>query len=289
MKVTDVLKEILIAQQRRLIDGGEAVRRILGEVERQILADLVTTPAESFAAWRLQQSLTVIESHLQRFETDAKATIGTGIAEAWDAGAGLLPAMADSAGMVVGRLWVSSHTLDSLKEFAWGKITAVRTDAVARIRGELTLGILGQKTPQQVAAEIAGSLERPGIFKSIAARAEVITKTEMGRAFSMATEASIDNAAVTLPDLEKMWLHAGHPKRPRIWHLKQHGQIVPAGEKFLIGNIGMRYPRDPLAPASEVIGCGCTHVPYMRAWGTKKEFLRSWDQAQKTANQRKGG
>jgi hypothetical protein len=85
-----------------------------------------------------------------------------------------------------------------------------------------------------------------------------------------------------------MWLHAGHPKRARIYHLNLHGHTVPVKDKFLLGNIAMLYPRDPTAPASEVINCGCTHVGYLPEWGTKKSFTKTWNEAQKEANSRKG-
>lgn len=286
--VTATLKQILIDQQRRIIDGQETVRRLLYEVKRQVLAELATAPADSFGAYRLQQTLSAIDAYLAGFEQSARATIGAAITDAWDAGQTLLPQLATAAGLRVNTYWLSSNLLDSLKEFAWGKITAVKNDTAAAIRAELSLGVLGQKTPQEVAAAIAGSLERPGVFASVTARAEVITKTEMGRAFSMANQKSLEAAQETIPELQKMWLHAGHPKRARIYHLRLHGYTLPVREKFLVGNIAMQYPRDPTAPASEVINCGCTHVGWLPEFGTKKAFLKTWSDAQKEANKPKG-
>ncbi|MBC8018603.1 MAG: hypothetical protein H7X83_08810, partial [Verrucomicrobia bacterium] len=141
-----------------------------------------------------------------------------------------------------------------------------------------------QKTPQEIAGAIAGTLERPGVFKGIAERAEVITKTELGRTFSMAAQKSFESAADTLPGLQKMWLHAGHPKSPRISHLGLNGSIKEVNQPFLVGSVIMMHPRDPKAPISEIINCGCMHVPYMAEWGKKEAFLKSWQKAQTAAN-----
>jgi hypothetical protein len=159
------------------------------------------------------------------------------------------------------------------------------------------LGVLGQKTPFEVAQKIVGNLSPDlpkwknsdrTIFSTIEERAKVITQTEMGRAFSMAHQGSMVAAADTLPGLQKMWLHAGHPRVARIYHLRLNGNIKPVDENFLVGNISMMYPRDPKAPASEVIRCGCMHVAYMPEWGTKEAFVKSWEKAQVAANKPKG-
>lgn len=282
---TDILKDILTAQGLRTIDGQEAVRQILAVVRREILADVAAFPAESYTIHRQQQLLVSIDRLLAEAEAQLRGDLSRSISNSWEAGRDLLPAMASAGSSVtLSTVGISPHLVDQIKEFAWGRINAVRNDAVAKIRAEITLGLLGQKTPQEIASAIAGTLERPGVFKGIAERAEVIVKTEMGRAFTMAHQASMDSASETLPGLQKMWLHAGHPKQPRPYHLRLSGDIKPVDQPFLVGNIAMRYPRDPKAPASEVINCGCMHVAYMPAWGTKAAFLQSWNQAQKAAN-----
>lgn len=285
-KVTDILQQILTSKIKGELLGAERVMKIMAELKRQVVTELATAPADSFGASRLRQTLTAIDAHLAAWETQTTREVTGLLNDSWEAGKEMLPQMAEAAGVQVGRFWISTHQLDALKEFTLGRFAHVRTDASARIRAEVTLGVLGQKTPQEVTAAVAGELGSPSIFRSIEARAETITKTEMGRAYSMATQKSMESAEDVLPELQKMWLHAGHPKRARIYHLNIHGLTVPTAEKFLVGNIGMMHPRDPLAPASEVINCGCTHVPYLPEWGSKKEFVTSWNKAQKAANRR---
>lgn len=286
-KVTDILTKILTDQARRTISGTEAVRRILEEARRQVIVELAAAPADGFAAYQLPQVLAAITKHLTTFEAAAQSNLSAGLTESWQDGVQMLPAMARAAEIHLSSYGIATALLDQLKDFTWGKITAIKNDAVAKIRGELTMGILGQKTPHEITVAIAGNLERPGVFQSIFDRAEIITKTELGRTFSMASQAGMTAAADDLPELQKMWLHTGHPSSPRIYHLNLNGDTKPVADPFLVGSIAMMYPRDPKAPLSEIINCGCMHVPYMAEWGTKKEFLKSWMDAQKTANKPK--
>jgi len=305
-KVTDILTGILTEQGKRTISASDSIRRILEEVRRQVLVELISVPQvdssiTGFSAYTLRQTLDSIDVHLATFEVEAKKVVGQGLAESWAAGANMLPEMVNAAGISIGNFQISRSLLDvidpwleKMKEFSWGRIEGLRVDAALKIKGELTLGLLGQKTPYEVAQAIAVNLPKnlpqvngKTVFKNIEERAVVITQTEMGRAFSMASQKSMEEASDTLPEVQKMWLHAGHPQRARIYHLNLNGSIMPVKEPFLVGSISMMYPRDPKAPVSEVIRCGCMHVAYMPSLGTKEEYLKSWEKAQKAANAKK--
>ena len=287
---TDILKQILIDQMRRTIDGQEAVRQILTELRSQVVLEIATAPAGTFTGYHYQQMLQELNRQLATAETKIRVETSAGISDSWEAGRDMLPQMAQTGSSItLSSYGISSHLVDQIRDFTWGKVSGITNDLQGKIRAELSLGVLGGKTPQEIAASIAGSLgDRPGVFGTVSYRAEVIVKTELGRTFSMASQASMENAAATLPELQKMWLHAGHPKSPRIYHLNLNGAIKPVEQPFLVGSISMMYPRDPKAPIGEIINCGCMHVPYMKAWGTQKQFEKSWSDAQKAANKPKG-
>jgi hypothetical protein len=154
-----------------------------------------------------------------------------------------------------------------LQDYGSDRLSSLFGDAWTKIKGELNLGVLGGKTPAEVAAVIGRNLKEASVFGSIAKRAEAITGLEMGRAFSMAADLRMKKAANYVPGLEKQWVHAGSPKQPRLSHLLLHGAHVPVDEPFDAGGIKIMYPRDPAAPLSEVISCGCDHVPYHSSWG----------------------
>lgn len=281
MKVTTKIKEILAAQAKRQVEDASAVVNILEEIKKQIVADLAVIPSESYNAFHMRQSLASIERYLSGFERDMTGIVGKGISDSWESGINLLPSVAETAGITSQFGWISTHTLDALKEFAFGKISQVTSDASAKIKGELTLGVLGQKTPQQVASAIAGNLTGPSIFKSIADRAEVITGLEMGKTFSTATQKSMEQAMDVLPELQSMWLHAGHPGKPRQVHLLMHGQKRAVGKPFYQAQgVPVMFPRDPQAPIAEIIRCGCVHVPWHPEFGSSDDFVKSWDKTQ---------
>ncbi len=106
----------------------------------------------------------------------------------------------------------------------------------------------------------------------------VIAKTEMGRAYSTATHEGMKQAARSVPELKKQWWHAGHPARPRMNHLALHGQVRPVNEPFVIGSLSIDYPRASTAPVSEVIRCGCDHVPWHEQWGREFYSLPIYDE-----------
>lgn len=287
---TDILKQILIDQLRRTIDGQEAVRKILSELRSQVVMEIATAPTGSFTGVHYQQMLQELNRQLAMAETKIRVETSADIGESWQAGRDMLPQLARAgSNITLGGYGISSQLVDQIRDFTWGKVSGITNDLQGKIRAELSLGVLGGKTPQEVAATIAGSLgDKPGVFGTVSDRAEVIVKTELGRTFSMASQASMEQATATLPELQKMWLHAGHPKSPRIYHLNLNGAIKAVDQPFLVGSISMMYPRDPKAPVSEIINCGCMHVPYMKAWGTQKQFEKSWSEAQKAANKPKG-
>ena len=268
--VTEEITRLLQAKDRKILDGSQAVRGLLTEVKRQIVDELQAVRGESYAAYHLKQNLTSIERYLQAFESSASAELDKLLDAAWDAGTDLVPTAARAGGLSVAFGHIPGPLLVALKDFGFHKIRGLSSAAFDRIRGELSLGILGQKTPWEVTQAIAGTLDSPGVFKSIEARAETITKVEMGRAYSQATQIGMEQATRSVPELKKQWWHAGHPKQPRQNHLKLHGQIQPVDRPFLLGSLSMRFPRDPRAPAAEVIGCGCEVVPWHPNWSNEK-------------------
>jgi hypothetical protein len=208
--------------------------------------------------------------------------------------------------LTVSSLSVGYRDLRKLRQLSIEGAVVVGSDAVeiggeriplnADHKEDLQAAILGQKTPQEVAGILAGSIENLPIpknkwghplFRSAAERAEVITGLETGRAFSIATQKSLESAGDAVPGLKKMWLHAGHPRTPRQSHLYMHGQTRDSDKAFYDTKDGqVMYPRDPNAPISEVIRCGCTHIPYAPEWGAADKWAESFMTAQDKANKR---
>lgn len=272
IEVTSAIQRILKQKNAAIIDGSEAMRRLLIELQRQVIEELGRAAIGSWDAYSLKQTLNAIERRIVDYDSAASADIKKRVTDMWDLGQESVYKPLNIGGIWTG-FNLSTTVLKVLEDFAFHKVTGVSRFAWDKIKGELTMGILGGKTPQQVSKAIGVNLNGPSVFKTIDARAEFITKTEMGRTFSEAANMRMKNAADHVPDLEKVW-HHGHPKQPRMSHLAIDGQAVPVGQAFrLVDKNGyqLQYPHDPAADFSEVAGCQCSHTVWLARWGARSK------------------
>ena len=100
-------------------------------------------------------------------------------------------------------------------------------------------------------------------------RAMTIVRTELGRAYSTATQQRFEQATSVLPGLKKQWRRSGKV-HSRIAHDLADGQIRDVTEPFDVGGVQLRYPRDPKAPPSATVNCGCSSLPYMESWDVRQ-------------------
>ena len=264
--VTQAIKRILKAKDAKMLSGANALKAMMEEVKGQVAAELSATVGDSYTALMMRQNLASFERYIAAFESSAGRELSSLLDAAWDTGADLVPAAMREGGLYIAFGHIPGPILSTLKEYATHTISGLSADAFAKVRGELNLGILGQKTTHQVVQAIRGSLDTPSIFKSLERRAETIAKVEMGRAYSTATVEGLGIAARSVPGMEKQWWHAGHPKTPRLSHLRLDGQHKPVDEMFYTGGLQIDYPRAPSAPAQEVINCACEVVPWHPSW-----------------------
>lgn len=264
--VTTTIKDLLKAKDSKQISGMQYMKGLMGEVRSQVVEELSYARSGTYSAQMLKANLASCERYLSAFESSAGREMNHLLDAAWDGGSDLVPAAMRSGGLFVAFGHIPGPLLTTMKDFAFHKIAGLSGDAFVKIRGTLSLGILGQKTPQEVIQSIAGTLESPGVFKSLEARAETIAKVEMGRAFSGATVESLKQSSQSVPGMMKEWWHAGHPKMPRLIHVRLNGQRQPVDKPFLFGSLQFDYPRAPNLPAQEVINCGCEVVPWHPGW-----------------------
>lgn len=263
-KVNERLQKLLGHKDEKTGLFAVDVKKVLEETRRQVEEEIRAVSDDTYQAHSLRNNLSAIERQIQTFESAAKRKIREGQNQLWADGEQLVEGSLGGRVGVIGE--ISPKMLTSLNTFADHLVGRLASDAVVKVRGELTLGVLGAKSPAQIAAAIAGTLKSKGVFDSIAERAEVITRTELGRAYSVATHETIVKAAPHVPGLMKEWWHAGHPKYPRRSHLALSGQRVDADKPFIYGSVILMHPRDPKAPASEVVRCGCDLLPWKEEW-----------------------
>jgi hypothetical protein len=271
--VNQTIKRILSEKEAGIATATDSMLAILENLRVQIIKEIGQAAVTSWDSYRLKQMLGSIESQISDYQARAQQETSGYIADMWDTGQLLVADPLAVAGISTG-FHISSSTLEVLQNYANDRLASLFGDTWYKVKGELNLGIMGGKTPQEVAAAIGKNLKDPSIFGSIAKRAEAITQLEMGRAFSQSAEMRMEKAAQHVAGLGKQWLHAGHPKKSRPTHLLAHGQIVPANKPFKIGKVEMMYPRDPKAPIEEVMHCGCDHVPWHESWGESEDGFK---------------
>lgn len=149
----------------------------------------------------------------------------------------------------------------AMQHFLTAKMRDVSTAVANRVNQELGLVMTGINTPSQAATSIQGILG--GVARK---RALTIVRTELGRAFSTATQGRMEQAKKAgVGGLKKQWRRSGkiHSRRT---HDLADGQIREVDEPFLVGGEKIMYPRDPKASPKNTVSCGCTQLPYMDHW-----------------------
>jgi len=263
------MKRILKDKNRSIAAGKDAIASIMTDLHGQVVNALGRAALGSWDSYYLTELQRSLEEQMAAYGVKAKAGLSGLLDDMWSAGTGMVDSALALGGMYTG-FRISTSSLDALKNYSNGYLEKLFGDTWHSMKAEINLGILGAQTPQQVAQAIGLSIDE-GVFKNVLLRAETITQTEMGRIFSTATQTRMSDAAAYVPGLEKQWIHAGHPKAPRIMHIAADGQHVPVDQPFIVGAVTMMYPRDPKAPIAEVIHCGCDHVPYHAQWEQSKK------------------
>ncbi len=243
------------------------MQKILEDTKRQIINEITRAPEDSFDAYRLRSALASIEHYIKQFNGKSRALMSDLLDSAWTEGADFFNSTLKEAGLHYGFHFTPGAVMDIMKQFAYHRIDNLSNAAWDKIRGELTLGTLGQRTPFQVMQGIASTVPGKGIFHSVEERALTITKTEMGKTFAKANWTGMERAKAHVPGLQKKWLHRGHPKKPRPGHLMIDGLSIPVSEAFDVGEgVRMMYPHQPDAPIDEIIHCGCDFVADHPSW-----------------------
>lgn len=271
-----IIASIIQKKNAFILNGNEAMRKIMEQLLEQVRKELGNAAISGWNESRLKQLQTAIQQQVAESEARMQSVITGETKTLWDLGQESVYQPMNANGISTG-FSLSPSVIETLESFTFHKIQGVMRDAFSKINTELTLGILGKQTPADVAAAIGRDLTSPGVFKDIATRAEVIAKTEMGRTFSIASDMRLKQAANYVDGLEKQWVHAGHPQRPRLSHLAQDGRHVPVDEPYGIEDVNgykLMFPRDPNADISEVINCGCDSVPWLKEWGLAEDLGR---------------
>ena len=251
---------------RTLLAGQTDVLQLLATARTQILAQLAGLPPD-WRQWQLSRLLGQIEDVLAGATGQAGALFTRRLDGAWRAGEDFVDQPLATIGHSVDlRLaQIDVGVLKQMQSFASLRLKDVGREAAGKIGQQLGLATLGGITPHEAIKAVQTILGGQA-----AARASMIVHTEMSRAFDLAANARVQQAATLVPGLSKQWRRSG--KIHSRWnHDLIDGQVVDADKPYKVPNPGggfdmMQCPHDPTAPVEQVIHCGCVSLPWMKHW-----------------------
>lgn len=260
------IKQRLAERGALLLSTESSVIEQLKAARAQILEQMAGQPSD-FAQWRLPQLLAQIDAVLSGSLGRAATTADAGLRSAWQQGEDFIDKPLAAGGLAVETQLplLDGAVLQQLRTFAAMRFKDVATEAATKIGRQLGLVTLGAQTPFEAIKQIQALLgnESPR-------RATTIVRTEVSRAFALASDQRLTQAAAKVPGLQKQWRRSGKI-HSRWTHDLMDGQVVDAGKTFKVPSMEggfdmMLHPHDPTAPAGQNISCGCIALPYRASW-----------------------
>lgn len=264
------------AQRERLRAQVALIRNTQTEIDRLLqvalakVREILAGQPSDYERWHLPQLEREIQRAIQVWRAQASTTAGGAIERAWAAGKDLVDAPLGIAGFRIAGIapLLTQNQLQALKSFLTDRLRDVSLEAINAVNTQLGLVVIGAQTPFEATKNVASILEDRSLV-----RAGRIVRTEVGRAFSVATQERMNQAARVV-DLDKVWRRSGKAHQ-RVNHAIADGQRVAHDAPFEIISkhgevIRMMFPRDPKAPPGETINCGCAVIPRVRGWASTK-------------------
>lgn len=247
--------------------------KLLKAAERLIKETLASAPTD-FELWNLPRLGAEVKRVLAEFGEKGGAQVSGAAGEAWQLGLDLvdkpLAAALPEARIASIPHMLSTSQLVAMRAFMVDRIKDIGVQAANKITAELGLVAIGAQSPSSAITRVTQILG-----ESSRARATTIVRTELGRVFSVAGQARMEQAVKIAPGMQKRWTRSGK-LHPRLHHDLAHGQVREVTERYVLKpggkEVELMFPRDPKAPVGEVINCGCDSLPFLRDFQTVQEI-----------------
>jgi hypothetical protein len=280
------LRERLADRDRGIATTEAGVLAPLRSARMQVIEILAAMPSD-FTQWRLTQILGQIDAVLTGATSNAAGVADAGLRTAWQQGEDFIDKPLAAAGAAVEAFLpaLDVTVLTQLRSFTTLRLKDVGAETLTQIGRQLSLVTIGGQTPYEATRKIQAALASDS-----ARRATTIVRTEVGRAFAMASDQRLQQAATRVPGLQKQWRRSG--KLHSRWnHDAIDGQVVDVAKPFVLptdnGPLKMMYPHDPAAPAGEVINCGCIALPFKASWAMATPGAKPFTDLEKRMDARK--
>lgn len=244
----------LIKEAGQLEDAGvKRVIKLLSNARKEVAATVAST---EWQAYHLPQMKAAIERALEDFGGKYGVEMRELQRGFWEEGINMTDLPLREVGIWQAIPEIDTTALAILQDYSSDLVEGLSKSAIKKINTELTLGLMGQKSPYEVMGAVGRNLKDKSIFKSIAHRAETIVRTESGRVLEAAGQARKEAAVTVVPGLQKQWYYGHTARMPRLDHMAVHGQIRDVDKPFDVGGERLMYPKDPAGSAKNTINCG---------------------------------
>lgn len=281
-RVREQLEEVRGRMARAFIGVVRQADRLSEETLRGMLQDLgeyrdqaiealrsATAGGVAFDVFAAEQVIGAVDFATEELRGKLEQRVTSATAASWTLGGSSVDKALIAGGIEAGIALLPVETLLTLQAFSLDLVDDLVDDVRRRVRRTVRQGAIGLLTPTEVIEQLRGIVparrDLRGRLRSASARAEAIARTELGRIFSSANQSRFMQASERIPGLRKWWLTRGDD-RVRPSHRtagERFGQDnpIPVDQPFDVGGSKLMFPRDPGAPAREVVNCRCVHVP----------------------------
>jgi hypothetical protein len=269
-KIADKIKEITKQGFDLNDEAAKSFVDYIGKIRDDITKKI--TSAEGIDAIHLKGIKKYIEDILNEFKVEGSDSLKKFQDTGYGLGSDIISEPAKMSGIKVSIPGISKEQLIIMQNMSTDLISGASEEAKAKIKSALNQALLGELTPAEAALKVDSALA------GLQDRGEAIVRTEVGRAFSIATQMRQEQYQKALPGLKKQWL-TSIDGRERPSHRDVNGQIRDIDKPFNVPNYRtggedeLMYPRDPSADASQTVNCRCTTIPFSDEWSSQEETV----------------
>lgn len=233
----------LVRQAGQMEDAAaKRAIKLLADARKEVAATVAST---EWQAYRLPEMKAAVDRALTEFGRQYGIEMRDMQMEFWNHGVDLVDLPLRTVGVAAVIPEIDTTVLAILQDYSADLVTNLSRSAIDKINREITLGLMGNKSPYDVMEAVGRNLKDKSIFKTLRHRADTIVRTEAGRALEAAGQARKEAAARVVPGLQKMWIHKHGAKIPRLTHVLANGQVRNVDQAFDVGGEPLMYPRDP--------------------------------------------
>ena len=166
----------LIRRAGKLEDAEvRKVIKFLADARKEVAATVASMDWQSYYLPQMKNAIEAIERAMQDFGSKYGVDLRNAQRSFWEQGTDMVDLPLNAAGITAFIPEIDMTALSIMQGFSSDLVTGLSRSAITQINREMTIGLMGMKTPYEVMRAVGRNLKDSSIFKSIAAR-------EIGRA-----------------------------------------------------------------------------------------------------------